>query len=89
MSDVSLPKLGKASEIHDAGEAWAETSTGQVLVACVNGHVCDLRPNKVDGWEVDEHGKVTPSIFCRTPMPDGSLCDWHVFATLEGWVAGE
>jgi hypothetical protein len=59
---------------------WNRTAA-EPLVACVNGHIAALR-----GWEVSAEGKVTPSIHCKTPLDDGSICNWHVFTTLEGWA---
>lgn len=61
-------------------------------VVCENGHVSGLPDHDIDG-----DGNVNPSILCKTLMgpraaedsnyysPTERSCDWHVFATLEGW----
>lgn len=53
---------------------------GRPYSVCVNGH-----PANLETWSIVDDGHVIPSVFCRTPMPGGGLCDWHVFVHLDGW----
>lgn len=64
-----------------------------------NGHPVHLN-REPEGWSISPEGKVTPSIHCQTLMgPNAAkdsnyyatterICDWHVFATLEGYSDG-
>lgn len=64
----------------------------KAFVVCANGHVSGLPDH-----DIDAEGNVSPSILCKTLMgpdrakdsnyfsPTDRSCDWHVFATLEGW----
>lgn len=47
----------------------------------------DKRVSEIGCYSVDEKGKVSPIVTCRTPNknPDGTYCDFKAEVTLEGW----
>jgi hypothetical protein len=46
-----------------------------VMYTCPNGHT-----SRLEGWDVNELGEVSPSVDCS---PNG--CDFHDNLRLEGW----
>lgn len=69
---------------------WGRDDHGLVYVRCAHLAHTDDRPRvgvihrgapHADNWSIDAAGRVTPSIWFKE-----SACDWHVFATLEGWT---
>ncbi len=96
--NVTLPK-GDGSRYGDnlkPGE-WGVTEDGHIMVRCPHAEHSDKLPRLgvirygcpvkplADGrdpnWMIDAAGKVTPSIWFK-----GAPCDWHIYATLEGWT---
>ena len=94
---LALPK-GDGSEHGDnlkPGE-WGITEDGHVMVRCPHAEHADKIPRlgiiryapgtfagqDTRSWIIDAAGKVTPSILFKD-----AGCGWHVFATLQGWVA--
>lgn len=78
--NVTLPRwTGKIIADKVPPLVWTRDNHDEVLICCGNGHLAGLN------HEISTTGKVTPSILCRTPLPDGTECGWHVFATIEGY----
>lgn len=67
------------------GHWWRQEYEGKirVYVTCQHPHAypcCIVGHGRLLGdWKIDAQGNVTPSIWIKGD------CDWHVFATLEGW----
>lgn len=84
--NVTLPRSdqpGWKAEV----KSWSTDHEGSVWVICPNGHAARIRGHSMTSpWDIASDGRVTPSIFCQTPMQNGQICNWHVFATLEGWT---
>ena len=51
----------------------------KAYVTCPKGHIMFLK------HDIDDNGKVTPSIGCPKAYNNSGDCDWHVFAILKDW----
>lgn len=77
-------KKAESFETCKPGE-WTKDKQGRVYVMCPHEHgypamiTGQVEPSKA--WKIDAAGNVTPSIWIKN-----ADCNWHVFATLEGWI---